>query len=327
MTQRRVLLLHAGGTLGMTGDPLRPADYAERLLDRVPELSKLASLKTKIACNRDSTDMRPAQWTALAHAVAESREEVDGVVIIHGTDTMAYSAAALAFSLQGLDIPVMFTGAQLPLASLRTDARRNLQDAVTVAIDDVPEVGICFDGLVLRGCRAVKNDASSYRAFASPGVQPLAVMGLGVDKAAHIRRPKQPFSCDARFDERVAVVLVHPGMDPELLWRIVDGADVRGVVLAALGVGNVPSLERALGPVAERVVSAGIDILVVTQWGGNVELGAYQTSLGLRDSGAISGGKMRVEAAVPKMMQALARFPDRGMRREWLSRDVAGEME
>ena len=324
MSRRKVVLLHTGGTLGMTGHPLEPGDYAERLLERVPELAQLADLETRIVCNRDSTDLGPEQWTDIARAIASARD-ADGFVVIHGTDTMAYTAAALAFTLQGLDRPVVLTGAQVPLASLRTDARRNLQDAVTIATLPIPEVGICFDGLLLRGCRAVKNDARSYRAFASPGVPPLAIMGIGVDQGAHVRAPVGSFTCDPRFDPEVAVVYVAPGTSPEAVERMVLGSGVRGVVLAALGVGNVPTVERALAPTVRKATESGVEVVVVTQWGGSVDLGAYRTGLAVRDAGAIPGGKMRVEAAVPKLMHALAAFEDRSARRKWLMTDVAGE--
>src|SRR5262249_18662591 len=127
---------------------------------------------------------------------------------------MAFTAAALAFALPGLDRPVVLTGAQRPLVALRSDARRNLADAVELATHDIPEVGICFDGLLLRGTRAVKADARTYHAFESPGVEPLARLGLDVDVGAHVRRPAVPFRCDPRFDDRVAVVYVTPGLDP-----------------------------------------------------------------------------------------------------------------
>ena len=240
---------------------------------------------------------------------------------------MAYTASALAFALQGLDMPVILTGAQRPLSSLRTDARRNLQDAVEVATQDLCEVGICFDGLLLRGCRAVKNDAWRYRAFSSPGLPPLAEFGLEIDIAPKARtRPGRPFKCLPKFDDRVAVTYVHPGLDPRVVERMLDGSDIRGVVLAALGVGNLPTRMRALGPVIRDAVDRGVEVLVVTQWGGGVRLGAYATGRALMEVGAISGGRMRIEAAVPKLMHALANQEDPVVRRAFLELDVAGEM-
>lgn len=321
--RRRVRLLHTGGTLGMTGSPLEPGSYQARLLETVPELSRLAAVEPRIVANLDSSDLGPSVWAELARIVADERADYDGFVIVHGTDTMSYTASALAFALEGLDRPVVMTGAQRPLTALRTDARRNLADAVELATCAIPEVGICFDGLLLRGCRAVKADARHYRAFASPGVEPLARLGTDVDVAAHVRRPTVPFRCDPRFDPRVDVVWVHPGLDPaSLRYRMADPA-VHGWVLAAFGVGTVPA--RGIAEVVAEVVGRGVPVVVTTQWGGTVSLGSYRNSTLLRDAGAVEGGEMRVEAAVPKLMHALAAYPDPADRAAWLARDVAGE--
>jgi L-asparaginase len=320
---RRVRLLHTGGTLGMSGSPLEPGSYGAQLLERVPELARIAHVDPHIVCNLDSSDMGPGEWTQLATIVGEERDRFDGFVIVHGTDTMAYTAAALAYALAGLDRPVVFTGAQRPLAALRTDARRNLADAVELATCDIPEVGVCFDGLLLRGCRAVKADTRHYRAFASPGVEPLAKLGTDVHVGAHVRRPTVPFSCDPRFDPRVEVVWVVPGLTPRSLERRLTDQELRGVVLACFGVGTIPA--NGIAAVVRDAVSAGIDVVATTQWGGIVDLGAYRNSEPLRDAGAIEGGEMRIEAAVPKLMHALAAFPDREERRAWLLSDVAGE--
>jgi L-asparaginase len=322
-----VRLLHTGGTLGMQGSPLEPGAYAARLLDNVPELARLADIEPRIVCNLDSSDLGPQQWIELATIVAEERERYDGFVVIHGTDTMAYTAGALAQVLRNLDRPVVLTGAQRPLSALRSDARRNLVDAVELATCPIPEVGICFDGLLFRGCRAVKADTRHYRAFASPGVEPLARLGTDVDLAPHVRRPDGPFRCDPRFDAAVDVVWVHPALSvPALRHRLADPA-LHGVVLAAFGVGTVP--RNGLDEVVAEAVTRGVEVLVTTQWGGVVDLGLYRNSEQLRDAGAVDGGEMRVEAAVPKLMHALAAFPDpradRAARREYLLRDVAGE--
>src|SRR5262245_51701498 len=250
MTRKRVLLLHTGGTLGMQGSPLQPAAYSQRIGERVPELGEIAELDTRIVYNLDSSDIGPAEWSKLADAVAKGRDTADGIVIIHGTDTMAFTAAALAYALRGLDRPVVLTGAQRPLSAFRTDARRNLVDAVELATHDIPEVGICFDGLLYRGTRAVKADARSYHAFESPGVEPLARLGLDVHVGQHVQRPRTPFSCDPRFDPRVAVVYVTPGLDPAWLDALLSSPQApRGIVLAAFGIGTVPTSVRPLAPI------------------------------------------------------------------------------
>ncbi len=309
----------------MQGSPLEPGAYQARLLDHVPELNRLAHVEPRIVANVDSSDLGPALWAELASIVAEERERYDGFVVVHGTDTMAYTASALAFALRGLDRPVVLTGAQRPLSALRTDARRNLADAVELATCDLPEVGICFDGLLLRGCRSVKADTRHYRAFASPGVEPLAVLGTDVHIAENGRRPSEPFSCDPRFDPRVDVVWVHPGLSAAALAHRLADPDLRGVVLAAFGVGTLPG--NGVVEVLAEAVARGKHVLVTTQWGGMVSLGSYRNSIALRGAGAIDGGQMRVEAAVPKLMHALAIHDDPGAVRAWLERDVAGERD
>jgi L-asparaginase len=335
---KRVLILHTGGTLGMSGrdappaddprgrrpTPLAPDAYAEALVSRVPELQQLATVEARILCNLDSSDIGPDEWTALADEVAAARHH-DGVVIIHGTDTMAYTASALSFALGGLDRPVVLTGSQRPLGEVRTDARRNLVDAVDLATRDIPEVGICFDGQLYRGNRATKGDAWSYRAFASPGCPPLARLGLDVEIGDHVRRPRAPFAVDGRFDARVAVCWVVPGMDPKQVARAGEGA--RGVVLAAFGVGDIPVRARALAPEVRKLCDAGVTVLVVTQArAGAVDLSLYANGVALAEAGALPGGDLLLEAAVVKLMHALALHPaDAEARRVYLLSDVAGE--
>lgn len=328
---KSVLILHTGGTLGMTAgrrpSPLQPDTWSQAILTRVPELAELARIDTRILCNLDSSDVGPDEWAALAGEVANARSSHDGVVIIHGTDTMSYTASALSFALEGLDRPVILTGSQRPLGEIRTDARRNLVDAVDLATRDIPEVGICFDGQLLRGNRATKGDAWAYHAFTSPGCPSLARLGLDVEIAAHVRRPQVPFKMDARFDARVGVAYVTPGMDPSLLRRMAGDGALRGLVLAAFGVGNVPMRARPFAPEVRRLVDDGITVLVVTQArAGTVDLGLYSNGVPLAEAGAVGGGDLGIEAAVVKLMAALARFPeDAAGRRKYLESDVAGE--
>ncbi len=341
---KRVLLLHTGGTLGMAAPPapptggsaprgLAPDRFARALVAQVPELTRLAEIDTRILCNLDSSDVGPEEWSALALEVAAARERADGVVIVHGTDTMAYTASALSFALEGLDRPVVLTGSQRPLGEVRTDARHNLVDAVDLATRDIPEVGICFDGALLRGNRATKGDAWSYAAFASPGCPPLARLGIDVEVAPHVRRPPLvptvPFRCRPEFDPRVAIVHVLPGMAPASFEALLDHPRTapRGIVLCAFGVGNVPTRARPLAPAVRRAVDGGVTVLVVSQaWAGAVDLTLYENGAALADAGALPGGDLRVEAAAVKLMHALAIFPDDPAgRADYLSANVAGE--
>jgi L-asparaginase len=328
----KVLVIHTGGTVMMRpeagpGAPLTPDVYGRDLAAELPSLVRIADLETRILFTMDSGDMQPADWIAIAsevHAAAKD-DSVDGVVIVHGTDTMAYTASALGLLLGPLPKPVVLTGAQRPLALARTDARENLIDAVLVATLPVPEVTIAFASRALRGVRATKRDAWAFDAFDSPNCPPLVELGLGVDVAKHVRKcaPLEPF--DARLEPRVLAVRVFPGIDPSLVRGAVR-AGVRGLVLEAYGTGNLPHLGGSLIPALEEARERGVPVLVVSQClRGFVDMSAYAGGAEAKGAGAISGGDMTVEAAIAKLMIGLARHHDPAALRAWLEADVSGE--
>lgn len=320
----KVLILHTGGTLGMSGDPPTPDAFATALTEAVPELEELADLETRIVYNLDSSDIGPAHWSRLSREIYEARKDFDGFVIVHGTDTMAYSASALSFSLLDLDRPVILTGAQRPLSAHRTDARRNLVDAVELATRDIQGVGVCFDGLLLRGVRTTKSNVRHYRAFDSPGTEPLGRLGVDVAIDEMPRKSEGPCRFRPDFDDSVLTLRVVPGMRSELMTRLADD-QLGAVVLAAYGLGTVPTKGPDVAAAVEELVEAGVDVLAVTQSAGPVDLSRYENSRALRDAGAIAGGEMTIEAGVAKMMHALANFADRDERRDYLLTDIAGE--
>ncbi|MBI5512690.1 MAG: asparaginase [Deltaproteobacteria bacterium] len=315
MTTPRVLLLHTGGTLMMRGgepSPLLPDVYTQDLVMELPLLRKIAELETRILCNLDSGDMQPHHWVDIARAVHEGLGTHDGVVVVHGTDTMAYTASALAFLLPGLDRPVVLTGAQRPLVEVRSDARSNLVDAVSLATMPVPEVGIAFGSRFFRGCRAVKLDAWGMHAFGTPTCAPLAELGVTVEVASHVLPPRAVEPFDPRLEPRVLALRVFPGLDPSLLRAALEGG-VRGVVLEAYGAGNVPHLENSLVPVIAEATARDVPVVVVSQCArGAVVLGRYGGSAAAGEAGAVSAGEMTAEAAVTKLMVALGRAGDSG---------------
>jgi L-asparaginase len=329
----KVLVLHTGGTLMMgrdapdSGAPLTPDVYGRDLAVELPSLVRIADLETRILFSMDSGDLQPVDWLAIAkevHAAAED-PSIDGVVIVHGTDTMAYTASALGLLLGPIPKPVVLTGAQRPLTFARTDARENLIDAVLVATLPVPEVTIAFASRALRGVRATKRDAWAFDAFDSPNCPPLVELGLGVDVAKHVRPsgPLAPF--DARLDPRVLAVRVFPGIDPSLVRGAVR-AGVRGLVLEAYGTGNLPHLGSSLIPALEEARARGVPVLVVSQClRGFVDMTAYAGGAQAKAAGAISGGDMTVEAAIAKLMIGLGRHADPAALRAWLEDDVSGE--
>ncbi|MDI1443263.1 asparaginase [Polyangium sp. 6x1] len=309
----RLLLIHTGGTLMMRGGdptPLEPDVYTRDLVAELPVLRKLAEIETKILYNLDSADFQPHHWVELAETVHASLDRYDGFVIVHGTDTMAYTASALAFLLPGLDRPVILTGAQKPLADVRSDARTNLVDACHLATTRIPEVGIAFHSELLRGCRATKLDAWGMKAFGSPACPPLAELGLGVNLAGHVLAPRPRASFDGRLEPHVLAVRTFPGLDPRLLHGAL-AAGVRGMVIEAFGAGNVPRLENSLVPVLEAARAADVPVVIVSQsTRGAVDLTRYHGGVAAARAGAIGAGDMTTEAALTKLMIVLGRAAD-----------------
>jgi L-asparaginase len=331
----RVLFLLTGGTIMMTapasgvGHALTPdsALAARDLREEVPSLSRVAEIETRFVCNMDSADMQPADWVVLARVVHDALSEgtYAGVVVVHGTDTMAYSASALAVMLGALPAPVVFTGAQRPLAEARTDARQNLIDAASSATLPVPEVTIAFNSRLLRGVRTVKRDARALDAFDSPSAAPLATFGVGVDVAPHVRARGDLAPLDARLDPRVLCVRVFPGLDPKLVSGALH-AGVSGLVLEAYGSGSLPHLSGSLIDAIAEARDRNVPVLVVSQsLRGGVDLSSYEGGRRAETAGAISGGDMTVEAALAKMMIGLGRFGPGTELSAFLARDVAGE--
>ena len=309
------------------GRALTPDVYSRDLAAELPSLTRVGTIETRILFNMDSGDMQPSNWVTLAREVhgALSRGAHDGVVVVHGTDTMAYTASALGLLLGPLPMPVVLTGAQRPLVEVRTDARENLIDAAMVATLDVPEVSIAFASRALRGVRATKRDAWAFEAFDSPNCAPLVELGLEVLRAPHVRAaaPLAPF--DDRIEPRVLAVRVFPGFDPALL----SGAlrlGVRGIVLEAYGSGNLPHLTGSLIPALEEARARGVPVLIVSQClRGFVDMGRYAGGAEAEAAGAISGGDMTVEAAIAKLMIGIGRSGSPEELRAFLERDVVGE--
>jgi L-asparaginase len=331
----RVLVIHTGGTLMMRppdaqGEgtaPLSPSAYGRDLVAELPVLERVSAIETKILFNLDSGEMQPMHWVALAREVhaAVATGAYDGIVVVHGTDTMAFTASALALLLGPLPCPVVLTGSQRPLVDVRTDARANLVDAVHVATLPVPEVQIAFASRALRGARATKHDAWAFDAFASPNCPPLVELGLGAFVERHVRTAGvlQPF--DDRLEPRVLAVRVFPGLDPALV-RGALRVGVKGLVLEAYGTGNFPRLHGSIIPVLDEARERGVPVLVVSQCvRGFVDMERYEGGAAAAAAGAISGGDMTVEAAIAKLMIGLARHPEPHALRAYLERDVIGE--
>src|SRR5438270_6025123 len=233
---KRLLLVHTGGTLGMTGgrpDPLVPEALGKTVHAFVPELRAIADLDFEVLFNIDSSDLQPEQIVALARHLHDRYASYDGFVVIHGTDSMVYSAAALAFLLRGLAKPVVLTGSQRPIGEIRSDAKPNLISACTIAALDepIPEVAVFFGTVLLRGCRAKKLHTAHYDAFDSPNCAPLASLGVTIERGPHVRAPGAGPAAPGALSPDVFAFRLFPGLDPAVAARLLDST--KGVVLEA----------------------------------------------------------------------------------------------
>ncbi len=262
-----VLIIYTGGTIGMRQDPLdgtlKPFDFSQ-IMAEVPELGKYAVRIDSFTFDPliDSSDVEPGLWQSLATLIQERYDEYDGFVVLHGTDTMAYSASALSFMLDNLAKPVIFTGSQLPIGVPRTDGKENLISAVEIAAakDEkshplVPEVSIFFDSQLFRGNRSTKVSSEEFRAFRSPGYPTLAEAGINI-KYNHqaILEPESwtdPLRISTKLDTRVSILKVHPGITPQVMRYFLCGPETRAIILETYGSGNAPSSQWFLDIVKE----------------------------------------------------------------------------
>ena len=307
MDLKTVTLIHTGGTLGMApgGDSsaLAPGPSLDRILEQVPELEQLARLRMEVAFNRDSSTLEPEHLLALAALVRAKAEGSDGFVVVHGTDTMAYTASVLGFLLADLGRPVVLTGSQRPLAYVRSDARGNLVDAVTLATRGVAEIGICFGDHWLRGVAADKVSVHQYQAFVSPNLPPLAELGLHIQFHPHagVFPCRVPAGIGPALESSLEVYTPFPGMP----WRL-PAETTRGLLVQGFGAGNLPmgrpDLRALLGHCRDR----DLPVVITTQCpSGGVDLDTYELGGMARDLGAISGGRHTRWAALAKLALTL----------------------
>jgi L-asparaginase len=327
VSRKRLLFLHTGGTLGMIRGsgpgPLSPAHYARDVLPYVRGLEELADIEGRVVCNLDSSDMQPALWEELATRVHEGRADYDGFVILHGTDTMAYTACALSLLLAGLRRPVVLTGSQRPIAEVRSDARQNLVHATLCATLDLPEVGVCFGRRLFRGNRCTKTSIQSFDAFESPGLPPLVELGVDVLRVHPPLTPHEAPGLRPGFHPEVAALSLFPGVAARLLDHLVATGS-RAVVLRGFGEGNLP--QAGWPDAIARATDAGVAVVVVSQCrAGAVRPGRYEGSSRARDAGAVFAGEMTEEMAVVKAMWVLHRGGGLDAFRAGFAREVAGE--
>ncbi|WP_281542277.1 asparaginase [Maribacter aestuarii] len=315
----KILLIYTGGTIGMVKDyssgALRPFDF-NQLLKSIPELNQLDCKIETLSFEKpiDSSDMNPSHWINIAEIIASNYEKHDGFVVLHGSDTMSYTASALSFLLENLTKPVIITGSQLPIGDLRTDAKENLITSIQIAALKkrgravVREVGLYFEYKLYRGNRTTKINAEQFQAFASLNYPHLIESGVHLkvfDEYLWLPQRSRNFKVHLKMDRNVVILKLFPGLNEKVLRSILKTPELKAVILETYGSGNAPTSDWFFEGLREAIKD-GIHIINVTQCsGGSVSMGQYDTSTQLKKLQVVSGKDITTEAAIAKAMYLL----------------------
>lgn len=337
---RSILIIYTGGTFGMVLDEsgsLIPFNFG-KVIERIPELSSLDTKLTAISFPSpiDSSNILVDDWKNLAYIIEENYNQYDGFVILHGTDTMAYTASMLSFMLVGLNKPVILTGAQMPIGSVRSDARENFITALEIASAEengqpvVSEVCIYFNFVLLRGNRSQKIRSSQFAAFESENYPYLAEAGISIEYNYNALAPYAPeaeLKVNSNLDPNVSILKIFPGITKEAVKGTILADNLKGLVLETFGSGNTMKFDWFIAYL-EEAIGRGLVVLNVSQCvGGEVMQGRYETSKRLNEIGVLSGGDITTEAAIAKLMILLGSEEDRDDMMRKLSSPLNGEMD
>jgi L-asparaginase len=340
MMQPSILMLYTGGTIGMINDPktgqLISFDF-KHMHDHVPEINRLNVALTTISFEHpiDSSEMNPDAWTKMADIIAENYEQYDGFVILHGSDTMAFTASALSFMLQGLRKPVILTGSQLPIGTIRTDGKENLITAIEIAADKdengaaiVQEVAVYFEYSLYRGNRCSKISANQFEAFASPNYAELAKAGVNIAyNYNQLFRTNLPdFTYYSQLNTNVGLLKIYPGFPAAGFASLFQVDTIKALVIETFGAGNAPSDQAFRNYIQDYLEQGGIIVNVTQCSSGSVQHGKYQTSSFFNEAGVISGKDLTTEAAITKLMHLVGQNLSKDEVIEKLNHSLCGEM-
>jgi L-asparaginase len=339
--QTKVLLIYTGGTIGMNRNPytgaLEPFDF-EHLLLNVPELKQFDMQIDTYQFNPpiDSSDMTPALWTDLSHVISDRYEQYDGFVVLHGTDTMAYTASALSYMMENLTKPIIFTGSQLPIGQLRTDGKENLITSIEIAAAKdadghamVPEVGIYFNQHLLRGNRTTKQSADEFNAFESFNYPHLVDAGVNITyHRQRILTPdwSRPMTPHFRLDNNVIIFSLFPGIREDLIRHIIHTPNLKAIVMRTFGSGNAPQSPWLINALKEGTRNGKVIVNISQCLQGCVEMGRYDTGYQLKEAGVVSGHDSTVESAVTKLMFLQSHYDDPDTVRRLMNQSIRGEI-
>jgi len=332
-----IFIIYTGGTIGMVKDEsgtFVPFDF-DLIASNLPDLSRL---NYKITVHSfvpiiDSSNMNPRIWSEMAEIIRQNYAHYDGFVILHGSDTMSFSASALSFMLEGLKKPVIFSGSQLPIGEIRTDARENLMTALEIASAQedgksiIQEVCILFDNKLFRGNRSFKYNSDKFEAFRSPNYPVLVEAGIHLkyNKEALLDNSTNEFIVHTKMDNQVAVLKLFPGISKETIQAVLN-ADVRSIIMETFGSGNTTTDQWFLD-LLKGAIDKDKNILNISQCKvGSVELGRYETSQGLQAIGVLNGYDMTFEAATTKLMYLQGNFENQQEVAYWIEKDIRGEL-
>ena len=340
--KRKILMIYTGGTIGMKQDEksmaLVPVDISQ-IQEEVPELKKFGYSIDTYSFDPviDSSDITPEFWVNLCNLIKKNYEKYDGFVILHGTDTMSYTASALSFMMENLAKPVVLTGSQLPVGMLRTDGNENIISSIEIAaaVDEtghamVPEVCIYFESQLYRGNRTTQYNAENFRAFRSANYPVLADVGIHIKfNRSLIQYPKRwdlPLKLRTKLDTNVAILKIFPGITPQAIDAVMGTKGCRAVVLETFGSGNAPTTKQFVSTI-KKWVKKGLIVVNVTQCqAGKVDMGAYATGVALREAGVVSGYDSTTEATLCKLFVLLGRYSSSAMVKKELQECLCGEI-